>query len=270
MLQIESKGLAYPCASICTESWVDAILEQGEELHLGLSGSWMTEDAAVLEALTQHFASEGLSEESDEDIADALEVVAKFAEENPDGTASDFGTLLSEILTQCDDDDDDDDASASELLAELLTMAQQGNTYNQESDLDGAVNYTIVPTSVDNGDIYDQCILLCEISHGDPRGGYGVGRASVIDSLPDTCFFNPCLDCYGTYADDSQDYCSELEDCGPGYHGGSAFHHIIDGNADGIKPVLDDDDCPVFEGDNLICVNDEGRKVKVSFHVTGE
>jgi len=268
MLQIEDKGFSYPCASINTEKWVDAILEQGEELHLGLSGSWMTEDAAILEALTQHFVSEGLSEESDEDIADALEVVAKFAGENPDGTASDFGILLSEIHSAAWSADDA--VPVAELLAELLSMAKQGNTYNQESDLDGAVNYTIVPTSVDNADCYDQCILLCEISHGDPRGGYGVGRAAVIDSLPDTCFYSPCLDCYGTYADDSQDYCVELEECGPGYHGGSAFHHIVDGNPEGIKVIKDDDDCPVFEGDNLIVVNDEGRKIKVSFHVQGE
>lgn len=263
MLQIESKGSSYPCASINTEKWVDAILEQGEELHLGLAGHWMTEDATILEALSQHLTMVALSEEGDVSIAEALEDVARFASENPEGTAGDFGTMLSETLTQGEED-------FTSTLAELLSMAQQGNTYNQESDLDGAVNYTLVPTSVDNGDVYDQCILLCEISHGDPRGGYGVGRAAVIDSLPDTCFYSPCLDCYGTYADDSQDYCVELEECGPGYHGSSAFHHLIDGNPEGVKVVKDDDGCPVFDGDNLICVNDEGRKIKVSFMVSGE
>ena len=251
-LLLDGKGLCYPTMSIDCDALAELLVEQGEEIPLTLDHLWTTEKASAIEALLRYLTSNedgDLDSDDGKILSDALDTCVSMGSAEAEDVLWDAAQRMQGDYVG--------------LVEELLSMATSDNTYNHESSLAGAVNYTVIPVDPENGDCYDACILLFEVNTGgDPRGGYRTSQAVFYPGGLATCqLISPCIDAYVTDSEGN----SCFEDASTGYHGSCSFDAVIDGRIDGLTVTLDEDDCPVFDGFDLLATDEDGNKLTISF-----
>ncbi len=143
---------------------------------------------------------------------------------------------------------------------------QWWNTCNHESNFDANIQFCQI--DIGNGtDCYDECLILVEISRGDPRRQYS-GQRAFIGVLAETGLLHSNID----FRADCPLSQEDLEDASPGYCGRSdGLDTLLDnvGDIDGYSVVLDEHDCPLFDGEDLVLDGPYGQ-FRVSFMWDGE
>jgi len=252
---ITGKGTSFPCAHFTGEDFSDILVDQSEtSFDLELSDGWSSEPWVQLEALGRY-----LMDAADMEDGDIILSVMDDAIEAHCGDTD----RLTEALTDFCDIVITKYFPDMESASELLSLATSHNTYNHEQSIAGAINYTVMPLSVSSTDCFDECLIIWEVNTGgDPRGGYGVTFAGFFPGgVASSQLISPCIDAYIT--DDKGEYLET--DAGCGYHGACSFERIIDNGLDEYTVQLDEHDCPVFEGDSLVLVDDSGNKALAHF-----
>jgi len=249
---IEGKDTSYPSASFDVIDFSDAMRDQAEAAFDLETNEWSTHPIAQLEALGRHLVAE--LDLSDEDII--LGVLDNVLE-----NSTDTDELVTALHGYCDSIINLH-FPGMPLSGELLSASTSNNTYNHESSLAGAINYTVIPLT-DLSDCYDPCLIVWECNTGgDPRGGYGPGTAGFFPGGIASCqLISPCIDAIIL----DQDGNAYDTDCGVGYHGSCSFQQLIDNNIDGYTVLLEDD-CPVWENDDLVLIGRNGERCLASFY----
>jgi len=251
-LVLDGKGFSYPSMSIDVDDFAALMVEQGEEISLTLDHLWATEKPSAIEALLRYLTSDedgDLDSDDGKILSDALDTCVSMGSIEAEDALWDAAQRMQGDYVG--------------LIEELLSLSTSDNTYNHESSLAGAVNYTVIPVDPENTDCYDPCIILFEVNTGgDPRGGYKSSQAVFFEGgIATSQLIGTCIDAYVT--DPEGNSC--FEEASTGHHGACAFDAVIDGRIDGLTVTLDEDDCPVFDGFDLLATDEDGNKLTISF-----